>query len=86
MSSLDNGSTVSRKTDNISPKKEVDVFLKNMHTVNPPPPTAVLGVIYNLQNPYLGLENARWYCKGGGIGGGGGGGATELYTGILAWS
>ena len=32
---------------------------------------AVLGVIYNLQNPYLGLENGRQYWEGGGIGRGG---------------
>ena len=51
---------------------------------NPPPPrswdwrksggipkTAVLGVIYNLQNPYLGLENGRQYWECGGIGSGG---------------
>ena len=32
---------------------------------------AVLGVIYNLQNPYLGLGNGRRYWEGGGIGRGG---------------
>ena len=32
------------------------------------PKTAVLGVIYNLKNPYLGLENERRYWEGGGIG------------------
>ena len=35
------------------------------------PKTAVLGVIYNIQNPYLGLENGRRYWEGGGIGMGG---------------
>ena len=36
------------------------------------PKTAVLGVIYyNLQNPYLGLENGRRYWECGGIGSGG---------------
>ena len=33
------------------------------------PKTAVLGVIYNLQHPYLGLENGRRYWEGGGMGG-----------------
>ena len=33
--------------------------------------TAVLGVIYNIQNPYPGLENGRRYWEGGGIGRGG---------------
>ena len=32
---------------------------------------AVLGVIYNLQNPYLGLGNGRRYWEGSGIGRGG---------------
>ena len=32
----------------------------------------VLGVIYNLRNPYLGLGNGRWYW------GGGGGGIRDL--------
>ena len=36
------------------------------------PKTAVLGVIlYNIQNPHLGLENGRRYWEGGGIGRGG---------------
>ena len=29
---------------------------------------AVLGVIYNIQNPHLELENGRRYWEGGGIG------------------
>ena len=29
--------------------------------------SAILGVIYNLQNPYLGLGNGRQYWGGGGI-------------------
>ena len=32
---------------------------------------AVLGVIHNIQNPYLGLEKGRRYWEGGGIGRGG---------------
>ena len=32
------------------------------------PKTAVLGVIYNIRNPYLGLENGRRYWEGGGFG------------------
>ena len=35
------------------------------------PKTAVLRVIYNLQSPYLGLENGRRYWEGGGLGRGG---------------
>ena len=29
---------------------------------------AVIGVIYNMQNSYFGLENGRRYWEGGGIG------------------